>query len=221
MRINILAGGPKENWPADLFKKPGDWVGADRGALFLMEAGIEPLFAVGDFDSVSDDERQRLIAYQKEREMTIYPAHKDYTDTALAVRYAMAAGADDIVLYGATGGRLDHELSNLTIPLLDSFLPQDGFSSLVGRFSIVDCRNTISYLDAEHNVVEKLPGHHYLGFMPLGIVDNFSILDAEYPLTIKENSGIMYSSNEFIGELVHVSIDRGIVLVTQSTDRRS
>ncbi|CAK1226568.1 Thiamine pyrophosphokinase (ThiN) [Fructobacillus fructosus] len=214
MRINVLAGGPKENRPDDLFQQPGEWVGADRGAYFLMEAGIHPLFAVGDFDSLSEKERLELADYQRNRGFESYPARKDYTDTALAVQYAMKAGADEIVLYGATGGRLDHELSNLTIPLLP------GFAGLVGRFSIVDAQNTITYVDHSHKAVKRLPGHHYLGFMPLGIVDNFSIIDAEYPLTLKENSGIMYSSNEFVGELVHVSIERGIVLATQSTDRR-
>lgn len=214
MRINVLAGGPRENWPTNLFNQPGEWVGADRGAYLLMEAGIHPLFAVGDFDSLSDTERKRLHEYQKSRDFSAYPAKKDYTDTALAVQYAMEAGADEIVLYGATGGRLDHELSNLTLPVLP------GFESLVGIFSIVDNRNVIRYLNPKHSSVKRLPGHHYLGFMPLGIVDNFRILDAEYPLTLKENSGKMYESNEFVGELVHVSIDRGVVLVTQSTDRR-
>ncbi|MBS9337620.1 thiamine diphosphokinase [Fructobacillus parabroussonetiae] len=215
MRINVLAGGPRENWPEKMFEEPGQWIGADRGAFFLMEEGIEPLLAVGDFDSVSEEEKGRLRCFQEERQFAVYPPAKDDTDTELAIRFAMQQGADEIVLYGATGGRLDHELSNLTIPL------RADFHHLVGSLRVVDRQNQVTYLDANHQVVKKLPGHHYLGFMPLGILDNFEILDAEYPLTLSVNSGRMYSSNEFIGELVHVSIGSGIVLVIQSTDRRN
>lgn len=213
MRINILAGGPKDNWPDNLFQEPGQWIGADRGGFYLMQEGIEPLLSVGDFDSLNSAEKKELESYQADRDFRVYPPKKDYTDTELAVSYALDQGADEIMLYGATGGRLDHELSNLSIPL------HEDFPGLPGHFWIVDCQNTVGYLDPEHEVVKRLPGHHCLGFMPLGIVDNFKIIDAEYPLTLRETSGRMYSSNEFVNELVHVSIDRGIVLYTQSVDR--
>ncbi|MBS9338428.1 thiamine diphosphokinase [Fructobacillus sp. M2-14] len=209
-RINVLAGGPKEKWPDDIFEQNGDWIGADRGAYHLLKAGLPMVAAVGDFDSLDEGENVELHDYLKDDQIKVYPPKKDYTDTQIALLAAFKHGATDIVLYGATGGRLDHELSNLTIPT------QDEFKHLAGHLSIVDNQNTITYLDVEHQVVNKQPGYKYLGFMPLGIVDNFKIIDALYPLTLSVNSGKMYSSNEFVGELVHTDFDCGIVLVTQS-----
>ena len=34
------------------------WVGVDRGVYTLLEAGIKPSIAFGDFDSVSEEEFQ-------------------------------------------------------------------------------------------------------------------------------------------------------------------
>ena len=58
-----LLGGPKENWPADLkerlaaAKAAGQFlVGVDRGALFMLEMGLAPDLAVGDFDSLKPHE---------------------------------------------------------------------------------------------------------------------------------------------------------------------
>jgi thiamine pyrophosphokinase len=66
--------------------------------------------------------------------------------------------------------------------------------------------------------VKHIGGMKYLGFMPLGLVDNLKIIDAKYTLTQPESKAIMWSSNEFINELVHLSFDSGIMIVTQSKD---
>ncbi|HIY93164.1 MAG TPA: thiamine diphosphokinase, partial [Candidatus Companilactobacillus pullicola] len=63
-RVNILLGGPKSEYPDELTKSikaiSGPWVGADRGSLYLLEQGIIPDIAIGDFDSISKKE-QRLL----------------------------------------------------------------------------------------------------------------------------------------------------------------
>ena len=48
----------------------------------------------------------------------VYPAEKDFTDTEAAVMCALAKGADEISILGATGGRLDHFLANLDLCLV-------------------------------------------------------------------------------------------------------
>ena len=59
-RVVICAGGPKEEivdfkqFP--LLKDEIVFIGADRGALHLLENGIIPHEIIGDFDSLSDDE---------------------------------------------------------------------------------------------------------------------------------------------------------------------
>lgn len=60
---------------------------------------------LGDFDSLHETPVPPP-AY-------VYPAEKNYTDGEIAVRRAIAAGADEIDLYGGFGLRSDHFLGNL------------------------------------------------------------------------------------------------------------
>ena len=41
--------------------KQDHWGGIDRGALILINHSINPVFSVGDFDSVSEEERLQLL----------------------------------------------------------------------------------------------------------------------------------------------------------------
>ena len=66
---------------------------------------------VGDYDSAEGTSaahfRERGVPFRT------YPARKNYTDTEAAVREALGAGSTEILIFGATGGRLDHFLANL------------------------------------------------------------------------------------------------------------
>ncbi|WEV54091.1 thiamine diphosphokinase [Leuconostocaceae bacterium ESL0723] len=212
MRVNILAGGPPSLWPKDLFAQPGTWIGVDRGAWYLYQEGLAMNAVIGDFDSLSEAEYATLRAHLQDTEIEQFPPEKDFTDTALALRQAQKLGADVIYLYGATGGRIDHLLSNLWLPA------EAEFSDIIDRLVLVDCQNQVTYLTPGDRQVRQVPGMKYLGFMPLGLVDNLVIHDAKYTLTSAKNKPKMWSSNEFVTELVHVSFDTGILMVTQSKD---
>ena len=88
------------------------WIGIDRGTLILLESGITPQFAVGDFDSISDSERNFI---QQQIEINPYNSEKDDTDLALGIDQAVKRGYRNIDVYGATGGRLDHFMGALQI----------------------------------------------------------------------------------------------------------
>lgn len=89
--------------------RPGDCViAADRGYIHCKDAGIEPDFCLGDFDSLLPGEAVPDTAIR-------YPAEKDDTDTALAIKLALSLGLDEIALLGGIGGRLDHTLANLQL----------------------------------------------------------------------------------------------------------
>ncbi|MGN0632125.1 MAG: thiamine diphosphokinase, partial [Ruminococcus sp.] len=78
---------------------------ADRGYLAAKKLGMKPFLVIGDFDS---------LGYVPCTEgVSIYPSEKDDTDTLLAVKEALEAGAKEICIYGALGGRLDHTLANI------------------------------------------------------------------------------------------------------------
>ncbi len=62
---------------------------------------------VGDFDS---------LGYMPDPPPDeIYPSEKDYTDGEIALFKLIAAGADEIEIYGGGGGRADHFLGNLQL----------------------------------------------------------------------------------------------------------
>jgi thiamine pyrophosphokinase len=87
-------------------------VGADGGARFLLGAGVVPDLVVGDFDSLSPEDTERLMALGVA--VVRHPTRKDLTDGELAVDEALRRGAGELVLAGALGA-LDHALGHLAI----------------------------------------------------------------------------------------------------------
>lgn len=213
MQINILAGGPVDLWPKNLFNEPGVWIGADRGAWYLYQHRVAMMLAVGDFDSLTSAEFEALQEHITAENIVHVRAEKDETDTELAIMFAQKQAVSRIKVFGATGGRLDHLLSNLWL------MADPKFDDVVEKLEIIDQTNSVTFLKAAHHSVLKHKNSHYLGFMPINDVKNFKIIDAKYPLTLTENKYKMWSSNEFLNDRVHVSFDTGIIMVTQSIDR--
>lgn len=70
---------------------------------------VEPDVILGDFDSLTLPSDCTIPTVQ-------HDTHKNASDGELAVYYAKENfGADEIVFYGITGGRIDHELCNLSV----------------------------------------------------------------------------------------------------------
>ncbi len=171
MRVNVLVGGPLEMVPTELIlqRKDEKWIGVDRGALRLLRWGIKPVLAIGDFDSVTGDELQGLEG--KITRIKTYPPEKDYTDTQLGVKFAIQEQADEIEIFGATGGRLDHLLANLFLPLQSEFKPY------LTRIKIIDCQHVVSdYLPGNYTI-SRLPHKKYLAFVNLTPVRGIKLKD--------------------------------------------
>jgi thiamine pyrophosphokinase len=86
-------------------------VAADGGTLALEGWNFVPHAIVGDLDSLGVERAAEFAALG----VTVVPysPEKDESDLELAIAYATAANADDIVLLGTLGGaRFDHELAN-------------------------------------------------------------------------------------------------------------
>lgn len=84
---------------------PGaDYAGVDAGLIKLAEAGITPVFACGDFDSVQGPLPQICPILK-------HPAEKDEPDSQLAVEEAVRRGYDPVILTGALSGRIDHTIA--------------------------------------------------------------------------------------------------------------
>ena len=82
---------------------------ADGGAEHLSRLGLLPDLLLGDGDSLS------LPLPQVPR--ISYPEEKDFSDGEAALDYALRHSAGRVLLLGALGGRLDHLLNNVLLPL--------------------------------------------------------------------------------------------------------
>ncbi len=115
--IVIVSGGRLGN--ADFFRRKlnqtGDFllICCDGGARHLAGTGLAPDVLIGDMDSLSS---RQLKQYEQQGVKLIrYPTVKDFTDTALALDYALNLKPARIQIWGALGGRLDHALANLFV----------------------------------------------------------------------------------------------------------
>lgn len=89
-------------------------VAADGGARHAERLGLVIDRWVGDGDSIAPAELEALRASGIPIELVA--AEKNESDTELAIGAAVAAGADEVVVLGAFGGRrLDHAIANLTL----------------------------------------------------------------------------------------------------------
>ena len=81
-------------------------IAADAGYLEVLNQGLKPNVIIGDFDSSKMPEGFNIIKLNIE---------KDDTDGQAAIDYLKANNIDETVIYGVGGGRIDHELCNLSL----------------------------------------------------------------------------------------------------------
>ncbi|MFH2039081.1 MAG: thiamine diphosphokinase [Chloroflexota bacterium] len=94
--------------------QPGDVLyAADGGANHILGLGLLPSLVVGDLDSLTEENLQKLLASSVR--IVHYPQDKDLTDLELTINCALDEGYHRLVIVGALGGRLDMTLSNLSL----------------------------------------------------------------------------------------------------------
>jgi thiamine pyrophosphokinase len=110
-RALILANG--ESPSARLFNQihnSDDWfVCADGGANHAARFGKMPHLIIGDLDSITDE---TLELFKKARIKKL--KEQNSTDLEKAFTITIRKGYTDIIVLGATGGRLDHAIGNLS-----------------------------------------------------------------------------------------------------------
>ncbi len=95
--------------------QPGDSLyAADGGTRHALALGLLPSVVIGDLDSLTPDDRQRLEAGGVEIQQ--YPRDKDKTDLELALDYCHSnRTATKSSSSARLGGRLDQTLGNLSL----------------------------------------------------------------------------------------------------------
>ncbi|WP_059052993.1 thiamine diphosphokinase [Paenibacillus senegalimassiliensis] len=209
-RVLIFAGGRIDPALVQEIREDDYTIGADRGALFLVEHGIKPNLAVGDFDSVSEDELE--IIRNNSRELTTCDAlDKDLTDTELAFDLAIRLQPQEIILVGVLGTRMDHTLANIHI-LLRAVQHQIACS-------IWDEYNHITLTGTTAQVEDR--GYTYVSLLPITPEVTGITLDGFlYPLdkaTLKMGQSLAVS-NKLIASTGTVKVESGWLLIIQSRD---
>ena len=182
-----------------------DYIGADKGALFLARKKIRMAFAIGDFDSVSENERGLIELYSDEV-IALNPV-KNNSDSEAAVDEAIRRGYRRIYIAGATGGRLDHEIVNIRLcwkyPDRVILFDDKNYTRALGEGAHRINKNGYQYLSlfAENECEISLNGFKYE-------------LDHRV-ITERDLYGL---SNEILGETGEIYVHRGSVLTVQTND---
>ncbi|MFI2855782.1 thiamine diphosphokinase [Paenibacillus sp. JSM ZJ436] len=209
-RIVIVTGGQMSPALLEHIEDDDFLIGADRGALYLIEHGLTPHIALGDFDSVT---REEMMVIQKNsgEVWSCDPISKDLTDTEMAFNLAIDRSPKQILIIGGTGTRMDHTLANIQMLVR-------GVQHHIDC-SILDLHNFITLTGSSCSLVDR--GYTYVSILPITHeVTGIHLEGFQYPLhnaTVKlgQSLGI---SNRFLDKVGHVSIESGLLLIIQSKD---
>lgn len=209
--IHVILGAPKTEAIQPLLKSKGLIMGIDRGALLAIEEGIDVDIALGDFDSITEHEKN--IIHENTKKVVEDSSTED-TDTEVALLYILENYSKaNIYLYNWYGGRVDHLYSILLVAL------QERFEGLVPRLRLVSEKNDISYrLPGEHSI-SKIEEMDYLSYILLTEVKDLTLKNVKYPLneaTFKRPLALI--SNEFLKDQAFFSFSAGLIAVIQSRD---
>lgn len=199
MKAYALLGGPTDLWPKNIkeiflkAKLNHDLiVGVDRGSLYLEELGIVPDLALGDFDSLKKMDLAKIESTVKD--IRYSNPIKDWTDSELMVQTVFKDyHVENLNIFGATGGRIDHFLINLLM------LFNPSIRKFANEVTIIDQQNTILFFNPGKYFIRKKDGFSYIGFAALSAVEDFNIKNVRYELqNCTVNYPRVFSSNEFL-----------------------
>jgi len=198
MRVVIVAAAPAEDIPSlqPFMEKKPVVIAVDGGVTVLAQQGLAFDLAIGDFDS---------LGYKPEGAI-IHPAEKDETDLELALRYvSQHYEATEVLVFGATGGRLDMTLQNVYL------LKQFPLVRLMTK------REEVRFLQQGQYDIEA-DRYHYLSFIPL-VPTRLTLQGVKYPLTQQDVpvGGSLTVSNEWANqEPAKVTVHTGEVIALRS-----
>lgn len=198
----ILVCGWQDDIPS---RFDGDVVGVDRGAVLLARQKTEMALAIGDFDSILVDERQEIERYAKR--MIVLSTHKEVSDTEAAIDECIAAGYEEIVLWGGLGGRFDHAWVN---------------------FLLLKKHPSLRLTDAQNDVYTIDEGTHDIASTDRKYVSIFALKRSEislsgfvYPLdhAVFEFDTTLGLSNEIQKENAQIIVHSGRLMIILSQDK--
>lgn len=136
------------------------------GYLIARSLDVHPHYVIGDFDSLKEE------VIDKDLVLIEYPEDKDFSDFELALQKALELKPETVYVYGALGGRKDHEVINIL---------------LLAHYNIPAV--FIEEQTEIYNVIEKLSIHDKKGYI-------CSLISFGGPCRVKEMRGFKYILKE-------------------------
>ena len=202
-KISIMLGGvfPEELPLSNL------WCGVDRGALYLLDKGINPLLSCGDFDSINSEQRKEVE--QKSKYFRVKHS-EDLTDADFALENILELfdSVEEIDIYGATGRRLDHFFGNILL------LNNKKYNSV--KVKIIDDNNIITIAHSGQNIFKKIEGYKYFSIVQIYEDTKMSIKNSKYEvenlvLTLNRPNA---TSNEFVNEkAIELEVSSNVLVI--------
>jgi thiamine pyrophosphokinase len=112
-KVLILANGEPPSWQRihELLENHDLFLATDGAVHKAASLGVYPDLVTGDFDSISMD----VASGQFPNAEFVETLDQSHTDLEKAVQVAIDRGATFVTIAGATGGRIDHTLGNLSL----------------------------------------------------------------------------------------------------------
>lgn len=185
-------------------------VAADKGAEHLLGLGVAPQLLVGDGDSLSPQAQEACV--KAGAAILPLPRRKDLTDGEAALAAAVEAGCRRLVIFGAFGGRVDHLLGNLLLPLAY----RNNWESCI----FYGDEFTACYCFGDSSLTGR-PGDNVSLVALSPRVTNITLQGFTYPL--QNNDTALGSSRCLCNELAEatgrVTFDDGVMLIIHYTDQ--
>lgn len=189
-------------------------VAADSGVELARQLGLDVHAVVGDMDSISPTALAALDALGTE--IIRHPIDKNESDAELALRYAIARGAQRVVLVGGGGGRLDHQLALFAVMFINELRGVHVEARLAGsRAYAVHDGATVDIECTKGDVIGLLPfGGDAHGVTTSGL--QWALSDES--LIVAASRGI---SNRAIATHVTIAVTKGRLIVTVDSAEES
>ena len=206
MRAFVFTGGEIYHQYIEERPEEGDLIiAADAGYRNATLMGVHINILIGDLDSLGmiPDDVDEVIKL---------PAEKDETDTQIAVDTAIERGADEIVIVGSTGGRLDHALSTLAIL-------EKNWEKRISIY-IVNGQNRVRYIKNSGFIVVRSKYKYFSLIAADEKVKGVSIEGAKYPLKNKmlTRNNQFAVSNEILKNAALINVKKGGIFIIESRD---
>ncbi len=174
-------------------------VAADGGAKKLLQFGVVPHVVVGDLDSLSQQDFEKLATAQ-----ILHRPSQELNDLEKALIYCLEQRVEHVVLLGITGGRTDHTLNNFSV-LMRYF--KKFKLNIYNRYSEI-------FLVDDYFEYSGQKGQN-VSLIPLGLVTGIKTTGLSYPLD-KETLGLGIReglSNEIVDGFFSVEVENGVLLI--------